>query len=145
MGKGDIAPPAGAPRGPEAADEGLTLRLVAEELHVDKATRETGRVRVAVRTLEREAVVDEDLARQQVTVETVPIGRQVDAMPPVRQEGDTTIVPIVEEVLVVERRLLLKEELRITRVRTVDHHHESVTLRHQEVAITRHKTDPDQS
>ena len=58
----------------------------------------------------------------------IPVGLQVDAM---RQEDNTAIVPIVEEVLVVERRLMLKEEVRITSVRTTDRR-EKVMLRHQE-------------
>ena len=68
-------------------------------------------------------------------------------MPEARQEGDTTIIPIVEEVLVVERQLVLKEEVRIRRVRTTEHHKETVKLRYQEAVVTRQpgdtgKTDP---
>jgi uncharacterized protein (TIGR02271 family) len=115
--------------------------LLAEELSVSKETVETGRVRVATRTREREALIDEDLARERVEIETVPIGSRIDAMPEVRREGDTTIIPIVEEILVVERRLILKEEVRIRRVRTTDHHKEAVKLRYQEAVVTRHPGD----
>ena len=62
-------------------------------------------------------------------------------MPEVRQEGDTTIIPIVEEILVVERRLVLKEEVHIRRVRTTEHHKEAVMLRYQEAVVTRHPSD----
>jgi len=58
-------------------------------------------------------------------------------MPAVREEGDTIIVPIVEEVLVIERRLFLKEEVRIRRVRSTERHQESVIIRHQEAVVTR--------
>ena len=58
-------------------------------------------------------------------------------MPPVREEGDTIVVPIVEEVLVVERRLFLKEEVSIRRVRSTERHQETVTVRHQEAVVTR--------
>jgi stress response protein YsnF len=51
-----------------------------------------------------------------VEIGRVPVGRPVDTMPPVRQEGDTTIVPVVEEIIVVGRRLILKEEVRIRRL-----------------------------
>src|SRR5215831_6565120 len=95
------------------APDSTTLPLLAEELSVSKETVETGRVRVATRTREREALIDEDLARERVEIETVPIGSRIDAMPEVRQEGDTTIIPVVEEILFVERRLVLKEEVRI--------------------------------
>jgi uncharacterized protein (TIGR02271 family) len=126
-----------AKRAPDSA----TLQLLAEELSVSKQTVETGRVRVATRTREREALIDEDLARERVEIETVPIGLRIDAVPEARQEGDTTIIPIVEEVLVVERRLVLKEEVRITRVRTTEHHKETVMLRYQEAVVTRHPGD----
>jgi stress response protein YsnF len=61
----------------------------------------------------------------------------VDAVPPVREEGDTTVISIVEEVLVVERRLVLKEEIRLRRVRTTERHRETVTLREQQAVIER--------
>jgi len=50
-------------------------------------------------------------------------------VPPISQEGDTTIIPVVEEIVVVERRLVLKEEVRIRRVRTKEQHQETVVLR----------------
>jgi len=118
-----------------------TLRLLAEELAVAKEKVETGRVRISTRTREREELVDEDLAREHVEIETVPVGLRIDAVPEVRQEGDTTIVPVVEEILVVERRLLLKEEIRIKRVRTIERHQEKVMLRHQEAVVTRQEND----
>jgi stress response protein YsnF len=76
-------------------------------------------------------------AREAVEIERTAIGRPVEAMPAVREEGDTIVVPIVEEVLVVERRLMLKEEVRIRRVRSTQRHQERVTLRHQEAVVTR--------
>lgn len=69
----------------------------------------------------------------------MPIGRIVDAVPHIREEGDTTIMPVVEEILVVERRLILKEEVRIRRIHVSNHHREMVTLREQEAVITRVK------
>jgi uncharacterized protein (TIGR02271 family) len=114
-----------------------TLPLAAEELSVSKEVRETGRVRVRTHTDEREAWVDETLSCEHVEIETVPVGRQVDAAPAVRQEGDTTIIPVVEEVLVVERRLILKEEVHVKHVSTTTQHRESVRLRSQRAAIER--------
>jgi uncharacterized protein (TIGR02271 family) len=123
--------------------DSATLQVLAEELSVSKETVETGRVRVTTRTREREALIDEDLACVRVEIETVPLGQRIDAVPDVRQEGDTTIVPVVEEVLFVERQLVLKEEVRIRRVRTTDHHNETVTLRYQEAEVTRHQGQVD--
>jgi uncharacterized protein (TIGR02271 family) len=118
-----------------------TLRLLAEELSVAKEKRETGRVRISTHTHEREAIIDEDLARERVEIETIPIARRIDAIPQVRQEGDTTIIPVVEERLVVDRQLVLKEEIRVTRVRTTERHQEKVALRQQEAVVTRYRPD----
>jgi stress response protein YsnF len=72
-----------------------------------------------------------------VEVERVPVDRPVDAMPSIRQEGEVTIIPVVEEVLKVERCLVLKEEVHIRRVKTTERHQEQVTLRKQEVLVSR--------
>jgi hypothetical protein len=61
--------------------------------------------------------MDEPLYTEQASVERIAVNRIVDAYPQVREEGETTIVPVVEEVLVVQKRLMLKEEVRITRKR----------------------------
>jgi uncharacterized protein (TIGR02271 family) len=52
------------------------------------------------------------------------------------------VIPIVEEVLVIERRLLLKEVVRVRRVRSTERHQESVTLRHHEAVVTRLPVEP---
>jgi uncharacterized protein (TIGR02271 family) len=114
-----------------------TLTLLAEELTVTKVAVETGRVRVSKHTQTREVMIDEDLVRESAEIETIPIGRQIFETPAVRQEGETTIVPIVEEILYVERRLILKEEVRITRRKITEQFHDRVMLRHQEAVVTR--------
>jgi stress response protein YsnF len=94
-------------------------------------------VRVNTVTWEQEQLIDEDLTHVRVEVERVPIGRQVDAAPPIREEGDTTIVSVMEEIVVVERRLILKEEVRVRRVRVSERHRETVMVREQDAVITR--------
>jgi uncharacterized protein (TIGR02271 family) len=133
-------PPQREPAADPSAEE-ATLRLAAEEVTVTKEVRETGRVRVGTVTRERQVYVDENLMRERVEIETIPVGRQIEGMPEVRQEGDRTIVPVVEEVLVIERRLVLKEEIHIRRVRAVERHQEQVTVRRQEAVITREPQD----
>jgi uncharacterized protein (TIGR02271 family) len=119
-------------------DEGrVVVPLLNEELAVTKKTRDTGRVRVTTVTRQHEELVDELLARDQVEVDRVAVGQPIEAIPSVREEGDTIVVPVVEEVLVVERRLILKEEVRIRRVRSTERHQERVTLRKQEAMISR--------
>jgi len=92
---------------------------------------------VATITREHEQLIDELLTSERFEIERVPVGRTIESVPPVRTEGDLTIMPVVEEILVVERRLVLKEEIRIRRVRHTERHQETVTLRTQDAVITR--------
>ena len=70
-------------------------------------------------------------------VERVPVNRFVSGTQPVRQDGDVTIVPVYEEVLVVERRLMLKEEVKVTRQRHVRSQRREVELRSEQVEVLR--------
>jgi uncharacterized protein (TIGR02271 family) len=114
-----------------------TLRLWAEAVSFDRETVETGRVRVRRVTHEHDETVEVPLTRETVEVERVAVGREVDAIPPPRQEGDDIIVSVVEEVVVTQRKLVLKEELRLRRVRLTEQHRETVTLRRQEAVVER--------
>jgi uncharacterized protein (TIGR02271 family) len=122
----------------EANGSQTVIPLLAEELSVTKRRIVTGRVKVATICREREELVDELLSREQVEIERTPVGKQVAQPPAIREEGDTLIIPVVEEVLVVERRLLLKEEVRVRRVRGTERHQERVNVRRQDVVVTRY-------
>jgi uncharacterized protein (TIGR02271 family) len=130
-------------RGVREASQGDedVLRLHAEDLSVSKEQIVTGRVRVSTVTHEREGIVDEQLSRERVEIERKPIGTHVSAIPEVRVEGDVTIFPVVEEVLFVERRLFLKEEVRIRRVRSTERFTDRVMLREQEAVVTHEPPD----
>ena len=113
------------------------IPLVEEQVHVDKREVETGRVRVRTVTDERLARVRDELVHGRVEVDRVPLDVPVDQIPDVRTEGDTIIVPVVEEVLVVEKRLILKEEVRIRRLADVEPIDQEVTLRSQHAVVER--------
>jgi len=119
----------------EAGD--LTVPLHTEEVTVQKLRVANETVRVSTVVREQEQLVDEELTHERVEVERVPIGRPVDVAPPVREEGDITIISVVEEIVVVERRLILKEEVRIRRVFVSGRHRETVMVRKQDAVITR--------
>ena len=86
---------------------------------------------------ERTEYADLELKSSDLIVERIPINRVVDAAPSVRQEGDTVIVPVIEEIMVVEKQLLLKEELRVRQQPIVQHVREPVVLRSEEVSVNR--------
>lgn len=100
-------------------EENERVPVVHERVTVSQETRETGRVRVRKETREQVARVEAPVVREHVRVERVAVGREVDPNDPPapREEGDTLVIPVLEEVLVVEKRLVLREELRLVRVR----------------------------
>ncbi|WP_328702928.1 YsnF/AvaK domain-containing protein [Arenibaculum pallidiluteum] len=126
------------------SDDGAEGRiaLIEESLSVRKRQVETGRVRVQVHVEEREQPVEIDLWREDVEVRRVPVGRQVDVVPETRQEGDTLIVPVVEEEVVVTRRLVLREEIHLTRRRHERTERRSVTLRAEQAEVMRDGPPP---
>jgi len=120
-----------------AVGQPVTVPVIREEVAVDKRTREVGKVVVHIAPTAREEVVDLPLTEEHVDVERVPVNRFVAGPVAVREEGATTVIPVLEEVLVVEKRLLLKEEVRITRRRVTIHEPQRVVLRREEVHILR--------
>ena len=114
------------------------IPLVEEVAHVEKRRVQTGRVTVRTVTDTFDETVEADLLREAHTVKHVPIDREVTIVPQIRTEGDVTIIPVLEEILVVEKRLILKEEIHITRTTETDHFASHVALRRQRAVVERH-------
>jgi uncharacterized protein (TIGR02271 family) len=122
------------------ANEPFKIPVLEEEFGLGVRTVDTGRgVRVRKTVTEHPVVIDERLQRDEVVVTRVAVDRVVapDQAPAVRYEGETLVVPVLEEVLVVERKVRIKEELHITRSRREDHYHDTVVLKTEQVAIER--------
>ena len=118
---------------------------VAEERLTVSARREvTGRVRVLVETLTEDVPVRAELQGERVEVTRVPIGREIAERPDIRTEGPVTILPVVEEILIVERRLMLREEIHLRRVAEVEAVDTTVPLRRQTVRVERDDIPPTQ-
>lgn len=127
------------------ADElnSAVVPVVAETLNVSKRQLERGRVVVHKRVVTQQTTVDELLKDEQVEINRVPVNKIVEAAGPNRSDGDTLIIPLYEEVLVVEKRLVLIEELHITK-RVREHRDpQQVTLRREEVDIERQSGEDD--
>jgi uncharacterized protein (TIGR02271 family) len=148
------APPAAAvptPRTPPAPPVAPPLvdrtqqviPIIHEELEIGKRKVDTGSgVRIHKSAREEEQTVDVARVEERVEVERVPIDRAVDGPVPVRHVGDTIIVPVVEEVLVVQKQLRLVEELHIRKTRTETHEPQTVRLRKEEATVERLEGGP---
>ena len=112
--------------------------MVEEVLQTGKRVVETGTVRVSKQVVEVPQQVSIPLNQTDYIVDRVPVNRYVDEAPPgTRQEGETTIIPVLREVLVVEKRMLLVEEIRLTRRQTQTTATDTVVLRHEEITVDR--------
>lgn len=128
----------GAGRAARDVVEERSLPLVEESLVTQRRTLETGTVRVRTVMQQREEVARAEIYRQAVSVEHVPINREIDEVPAPWEDGDVLVIPVVEEILVVEKRLILREEVRVRRRREVDHVEQPISLRAMEALVERH-------
>lgn len=119
----------------------LHIPIVQEEAHVSKRVVETEHVRVHTFAEEERVVVQDELFREHVEVTRVPVDRQVAEAPSIRTEGDVTIVPVLEERLIVEKRLFVVEELHLRRAVTTEPVSVPATLRRTQVEVTRNDLD----
>ena len=111
--------------------------VIEEELKVGKRVVESGRVQITKHIEEREQVVDQPLLRDEVEIQRVPINRAVDRVVQPKQVGNTLIIPVLEEVLVVQKQLILKEELHVRRKQTQTRSPQRVKLRAERAEIKR--------
>ena len=121
---------------------GMVIPVVEEQLEVSRERVETSRVRISKTIESRDVVVDDPLSREKVRVEHVPINQVVTGdVPQIREDGDVTVVPILEERVVTRTELVLVEEVRIHRDRSEYHDPQTVTLRKEVVAVERFGED----
>jgi uncharacterized protein (TIGR02271 family) len=117
----------------------LVIPVHAEELVVSKRGVAREQVRLTTRVEQRDEPIDVTLMNEELSVERVKIDKVVETASGPRQEGDSWILPVYEEVLVVEKRLMLREEVHVRRARREVRESQQVTLRREEVEVTRTK------
>ena len=121
----------------EPQDDEQIIPLHSEQIDVAVGRVVIGEVQVSTVTHLRDIAIDEALISQHANIERIAIGHVVETAPDVREEDGVLIIPILEEIVVVERRLVLKEEVRIRRSTSTHQHQETVTVREQEAVVTR--------
>jgi len=122
---------------PESTQDALSI--AEEELHVEKRQVATGRVTVRTTTEVSEEVARATLEGESVEVTRVPVNREIDAAPSIRTDGVVTIIPVVEEVVIIVKRLVLVEEIHLRRTMTREEVAVPVKLRKQRATVKRAK------
>jgi stress response protein YsnF len=117
--------------------EPVVIPVVEETIELGHRVVDTGRgVRVTKHVTEREAHIEDPLMHEDVTVERVPIDMLINGPEPKQHyEGDTLVIPVLEEVLVLEKRVRLKEEVRVTRRVHRENSTQHVRLNSEDVSI----------
>lgn len=115
--------------------EEKTFSVMEEEIQVGKRTVETGTARVSIQVNESAQVIEQPLIKEEIEIQRVEVNRFIDRPVETRTEGDLTVIPVMEEVLVVEKKLRLKEELHIRRRSETVTHRQNEKVRKEEVMI----------
>src|SRR5205085_9137506 len=95
--------------------DGDTLRLFEEELVAHKEWREVGEVVVRTEITEEPDRLEVEATREEIDIEHVPVNQVVETRESPIQEDDAILIPVYEEQLVVQKRLYLREYLRVRR------------------------------
>ncbi|MGH8177608.1 MAG: YsnF/AvaK domain-containing protein [Steroidobacter sp.] len=120
----------------EHTDE-TRIPIIEERARIDKQVVDRDIVRIKTTFNERTEWLTQELTSEDVVVERVPVDREIDSMPPIREEADLLVIPVIEQRLVVEKRWVLKEELHIRKQKRTDVVEVPVTLRSSDVSVER--------
>ncbi len=118
-------------------NEQVVVALRDEYLDVKKNWVETGAVLIKKRVETQQQTVPVDLEYEEVEVQRVPVNRILapgESVSP-RNEGDVLIVPVVEEEVVVTKRLVVREEIRILKRRMQRRQEFSDTVRSEQLQV----------
>ena len=125
----------------DARGQAAVVPLMEERVEVATAVTPVGAVRVRIETdegVERVAVAD---VREEYQRSVRAIGEPAAARRDPYLDGDELVVPVYEERVVVERRLFLKEEIRLRRARHVFQEHHDVPVRRERAVFERLQAD----
>ncbi len=121
----------------DARLESSIIPIIEEKAVFGKKIVETGKVIISKRVSEHEETIDQPLLHEEVSVERVAVNEFVDAPPEIRHEGDIMIIPVIEEQLVVTKRLFLVEELHVRKQVVESRQPQRITLLKEEVEVKR--------
>lgn len=113
----------------------VSFNVFEEKAQVDKEVTEKGKVRIVKKVRNTDESVNVDVRSEEVKVERVSINEYVESPPSVRYEGNTTIVPVIKEVAVIEKRILLVEEIHITKLVNTTTEQKTIPLLKEEIIV----------
>ena len=119
-------------------ENSFTLPVVEETVNLEKKTIETSKVKISKTVNVDTETVNLLKVQDEVQIERISINEFVQTPPPpLRYEGNIIIIPVLQEVMVTEKRLLLIEEVRITKRKVESKESQEVVLRKEEIKVQR--------
>jgi uncharacterized protein (TIGR02271 family) len=125
----------------ENQEDPTVIPVIEEEIQAGVEQVKTGSVRVRKTVDHVRQIVETPVVRDAVEISRIPVNRVVESLPKMRREGDLLIVPVVEEEIVVQKRLILKEEIRIRQSRTRQRVSREVTVDREHATVERLDAD----
>jgi stress response protein YsnF len=118
-------------------DRDVVVPIVQEQVHVDAVPVVTGGVRVTKHVESQDEIVEQQLRTSHADVKRVKTNRVVDGPQPAQRIGNTLIIPVVSEVLHVEKRWIVTEEIHITQREEVETVQQTVAVNYEQAEIER--------
>ena len=119
----------------KAQDNDLVVPVVNEELNADAVPVPTGGVRVTKHIEGHDEIVEQELRKGRVEVERVKTDRVVDGPQPVQRLGNTLVIPVVAEMLHIEKRWVVTEEIHLTQIEERETTQETVRVNREQVEV----------
>ena len=120
------------------------IPVIHEHAIVRKEVVETGKVRIRKKVTEEIATVQIPVINESYHIEHVPVTPKIlDTPPPaVRYEGNKTIIPVLKEITVVQKKYQVIEEIHLTLKLTETPLVQEITLRKEHIDIERSSNNP---
>ncbi|MBV9503061.1 MAG: YsnF/AvaK domain-containing protein [Acidobacteriaceae bacterium] len=115
----------------------VVIPVIREEVQADAVPKITGGVRVTKRTESHDEIVEQELRKTHVEVKRVKTERVVDGPQPAQRDGKTLIVPIVSEVIRIQKQWVVTEEIHITENEARETVQNKVTLNRERADVER--------
>lgn len=125
-----------------AESERLVIPVVEETARLSKRVVEKGKVQLKKVVEEKHETFTLPLLEEYVEVKRVPVNLTVDKPVPVRSEGDTLIIPVHKEVLIIQKKFLVSEEIHVIKQQVETIHTEEVSLLQEKVVVNRLENHP---
>ncbi len=112
-----------------------SLNVLQEQVNINKKTIESGKVIIHKKVHEENKNIEVPVSHEEVEIKKVSINKYVTEAPVIRYEGNTTIIPVMKEVAVIEKKLLLVEEVHVTKHAVNKTEERTVPLRKEEIEV----------